>query len=357
MTSVDELLSLIPHPEVASSLKEMGMIREVKLNGNDAEITVVVPSGYRLSSVIEMDIEAVLKENGYNAHVHFVESGGATDYTHAAGEEYHRGSPFIGPLPRKEVHNIIAVASGKGGVGKSFVTASLAVHLSLLGYSSGILDADITGPCISRMFGVSQLPEMQEDGKIKPLRSVTGISIMSIDVIMDRFRTPLIWRGPLINSAIRGLFSETDWGKLDFLLVDLPPGTSDAPLTVFQSLRPDGAIFVTSPMQIAISVVRRAVNMAVEMKVPVLGLIENMSFLKLPDGSRINVFGKEAGQVLGKELDIPFLGTIPLDPAIGPLSDRGEIELYRNEELFRILRKMRFAISRRETGKGYGDAS
>ena len=344
-----ELLSAVPHPEEKYSLSEKGMLSAVQVEGTEVRVRVSVPHAYPLSNVIKSDIEAVLAGEGYRAVVEFSETadtGAAAKRTVElpivdSGTHERTG---IDALPRGNISNIIAVASGKGGVGKSFVTAVLATHLSMLGFRTGILDADITGPCISRMFGLNSLPELGKDGKIVPLSSQTGVKIMTVDLIMDRFKTPLVWRGPLINSAIRGLFSETAWGKLHYLIVDLPPGTSDAPMTVFQSLTPDGVLFVTSPMEVARSVVARAVTMAREMHVPVTGVIENMAFLRLPDGSRVNVFGREGGEKAASELGVPYIGTIPLDPAVSGLSDRGEIELYSNTELFKTIRRMRFAM-------------
>lgn len=361
-TEPSELLAAVPHPEMKSSLSEMGMFSSVVSEGNKVRVTVSVPPAYPMSDVIKADIESVLAEGGYEPVVEFVESGGR-----AASRPRVIELPVIGTgkhertgidaLPRGSIANIIAVASGKGGVGKSFVTAALATHLTLLGYRTGVLDADITGPCISRMFGINQLPELGKHGKMEPLNSQMGVKIMSVDVIMDRFKTPLVWRGPLINSAIRGLFSETDWGELHYLLVDLPPGTSDAPMTVFQSLTPDGVLFVTSPMEVARSVVARSISMAREMHVPVIGLVENMSFLRLPDGSRINVFGREGGEKAAADFGLQHLGTIPLDPAVSSLSDRGEIELYRNGEFFRAVRRMRFSLLRQaQAGRKGGGA-
>ncbi|MBX8630960.1 MAG: Mrp/NBP35 family ATP-binding protein [Thermoplasmata archaeon YP2-bin.285] len=354
MTDSDpaEAISRVPHPEENATLASMGWIWNVDVKERKVKVTVSVPGKYPFTSVIENDITAVLEEKGYSAEVEFAQAAEKEEPGKVKrkvelpvvgqGGGTHTG---IDALPRQGIRNIIAVASGKGGVGKSFMTAVLGTHLSMLGYRTAIIDADITGPCISRMFGLSALPGMGEDGKIEPLVSQGGLRIMSIDVIMDRFRTPLIWRGPLINSAIRGLFSETRWGDIHYLLVDLPPGTSDAPLTVFQSMKPDGVVFVTSPMEIARSVVSRAVSMAKEMHVPVIGFVENMSHLVLPGNKTINIFGRESSERAAAEFGIPFLGSIPIDTAVSALSDRGEIELYRNSELFTIIRRMRFRLA------------
>ncbi len=265
-----------------------------------------------------------------------------------SGQPVRRAGDLAGidALQRRGVRKIVAVASGKGGVGKSFVTASLATHLRLLGFNVGILDADITGPCISRMLGVTGLPRLKENKMMQPLETQLGTKVMAVDLIMDRFKTPLIWRGPLINSAIRGLFSETDWGDTHYLLVDLPPGTSDAPLTVFQSLRPDAVVFVTSPMLVAKTVVARAVTMAKELGTPILGVVENMSHMATPSGVRVNVFGRGGTEESVKDLGVSYLGSLPLDPAVSGLADRGEIEFYRSPELFGIARLVRFGLMR-----------
>jgi Mrp family chromosome partitioning ATPase len=348
---LSEILSTVPHPERRSSLMDLGMIYSVNAEGKKIRVVASVPEGYRMADIIKSDIESVLKNAGYECSVEFKTNGRDT-----AREGKLRKLPMIvtgtggrtgiDALPREGIGNIVAVASGKGGVGKSFITAAIATHLTSLGYRTGILDADITGPCISRMLGLRELPELGENNMMKPLVSRMGIRVMSIDLIMDRFKTPLVWRGPLINSAIRGLFSETGWGDLHYLLVDLPPGTSDAPLTVFQSLTPDGVLFVTSPMEVARSVVARSISMAREMHVPVAGIIENMAFLRLPDGSRINVFGREGGKKAAEEFDVPYIGSVQLDPAVSALSDRGEIELYSNNEFFSIIRNLRFSLMR-----------
>ena len=344
-----EIIAHVPHPEENVTLASKGWISNVDVDGKKAKVTVSVPENYQFISVIENDIKAVLEENGFVAEVDFLYGNKIEE----RGKERKLELPLVGQesmrtgidaLPRQGIRHIIAVASGKGGVGKSFITAVLGTHLSMLGYRTAILDADITGPCISRMFGLSSLPDMGEDGKIEPLISQSGLRIMSIDVIMDRFKTPLVWRGPLINSAIRGLFSETRWGDIHYLLVDLPPGTSDAPLTVFQSMKPDGVIFVTTPMEVARSVVSRAVSMAREMHIPIVGFVENMSHFLLGDKA-INIFGREGSEKAAAEFGIPFLGSIPIDTAVSALSDRGEIELYRNRELFKIIRRMRFRLA------------
>ena len=348
-----DIFSSVPHPEANRSIADLGMLRSVRRSGDRIEVVVEVNStGYELLNVLRSDIEDAAARKGEKATVEFVQGHISLD----TGQRKERvqltvmGQPQsvtgIEALDRKGIRSVVVIASGKGGVGKSFVTATVAAHLALSGYKVGILDADITGPSISRMFGLKELPKLREDKMMEPLVSSLGIKIMSIDLIMDKFQTPLVWRGPLINSAIRGLFAETAWGELHYMLVDLPPGTSDAPLTVFQSFSPDGVVFVTSPQLIANTVVARAVQMAHEMKTPVLGVVENMSYLQLPDGNRLNVFGRLGAEEISKRLGLDYMGTLPLDPAISSVADRGEIEIYRRKEFFEIARNIRLGLLR-----------
>src|SRR5207245_11106140 len=230
---------------------------------------------------------------------------------------------------KRGVRSIIAVISGKGGVGKSFVTSMLASELKRSGYEVGVLDADLTGPSIAKVLGVFGKPYKGPGGGIVPLRTKTGIKVMSINLVLEDPSMPVVWRGPIVNNVIRQLYWDVDWGDLHYLLVDLPPGTSDAPLTVFQSLPLDGVIVVSSPQDLASMIVSKAVNMAKKMEVPILGLVENMSYLKCPDcGSRIDLFGEPRGEKLAIGLGLAFLGAVPLDPAIAQLPDQGKIEDY-----------------------------
>ena len=239
--------------------------------------------------------------------------------------------PGINKLGKRGIRNIIAIVSGKGGVGKSFVTSLMATELRRQGYEVGVLDADLTGPSIAKVFGVSGKPYKAENGLIVPARSKTGIKIMSINLILDDPTMPVIWRGPIVNSVIRQLYWDVDWGDLHYLLVDLPPGTSDSPLTVFQSLPVDGVIVVSSPQDLAAMIVAKAVNMAKKMEAPILGLVENMSYFECPGcGDKVQLFGESKGSKLASELGIPYLGDVPLDPAIARLSDEGRIEEYTN---------------------------
>ena len=235
-----------------------------------------------------------------------------------------------------QIRHTIAVMSGKGGVGKSSVSAMLAVTLAREGFQVGLLDADITGPSIPTLFGLRQQPLVKE-GKIVPLSSKLGIKIMSLNLLLPREEDPVIWRGPLIGGAVKQFWTDVLWGHLDYLVVDLPPGTGDAPLTVLQSLPLDGLIIVTSPQELAVMVVKKAINMARMLEVPILGLIENMSGLICPHcGKKLELFGPSQAGKVSAATGIRRLGEIPLDPEISRLGDRGEIEQYRADFLRQI---------------------
>lgn len=215
--------------------------------------------------------------------------------------------------PYSSVKKVIAVVSGKGGVGKSLVTASLARMLKEQGYNVGILDADVTGPSIPKMYGVHEQAGATEQG-IFPCLAKDGTRIMSVNLLLEDEDTPVIWRGPIIASVVKQFWTDVIWDDLDYLLVDMPPGTGDVPLTVFQSLPVDGAVIVTSPQDLVQMIVKKAYNMAIQMKIPVLGLVENYSYVKCPDcGKEIHVFGESHIDEIAKELGVPVLGKMPID--------------------------------------------
>lgn len=222
-----------------------------------------------------------------------------------------------------EVKKVIGVVSGKGGVGKSFVTASLASAMAKKGYQVGIMDADITGPSIPKMYGVHGPAQGTEWG-ILPIAADDGVKIMSINLLMDDEEAPVIWRGPVIAGVVKQFWSDVYWGDIDYLFVDMPPGTGDVPLTVFQSLPVDGIVVVTSPQDLVQMIVKKAYNMANMMKIPILGVIENYSYLKCPDcGKEIKLFGESHIDEVAKDLDMKVLGKMPLDPAYAQLADEG----------------------------------
>jgi Mrp family chromosome partitioning ATPase len=237
---------------------------------------------------------------------------------------------FVDSKPKdlNEVGHIIAIMSGKGGVGKSLVAGLTAIALKRKGYSVGILDADITGPSIPKMFGLKGPPNGSENGLL-PVITESGIEVMSINLLLPVEDHAVIWRGPLIAGAITQFWEEVLWGKLDYLIVDLPPGTADAPLTVLQSLPISGIIIVTTPQDLTTMVVKKAVNMAQQMKKSIIGVVENMSYLYVPEiNKKIELFGKSRGEETAQAAGTRFLGQIPIDTALAKLCDEGKIERY-----------------------------
>ncbi|MBI2325043.1 MAG: P-loop NTPase [Chloroflexi bacterium] len=236
------------------------------------------------------------------------------------------------------VKHVIAVMSGKGGVGKSLVAGLLAVGLSRRGMRVGILDGDITGPSIPRMFGVREKPGVVAGTQtLKPSASRTGIPIMSMNLILPSEEEAVIWRGPMVSGAIRQFFSDVAWGELEYLIVDLPPGTSDAPLTVMQALPVDGVVLVTTPQALATMVVTKAVRLVKQLGGDILGIVENMSYVSAPEGSRMEVFGPSQGLKLVIASNAPLLAKLPIDPKIAELADNGGIEDYEAAEFDELI--------------------
>ena len=222
------------------------------------------------------------------------------------------------------IKHVIGVVSGKGGVGKSFVTSSLASMMAKAGYKVGILDADITGPSIPKMFGLKGQVIGDEKGMI-PMETQDGLKVMSINLLMPNEEDPVVWRGPVIAGAVKQFWTDTCWGDIDYLFVDMPPGTGDVPLTVFQSLPVNGIVIVTSPQELVQMIVKKAFNMANMMNVPVLGVVENFSYLECPDcGKKINIFGESKIEEVSNMLGINLLGKLPLNPAYAEAADKGE---------------------------------
>lgn len=246
---------------------------------------------------------------------------------HAAGS-----ASMLAPANEKSnIKNVIAVMSGKGGVGKSLVTASLAGMLAERGYKVGILDSDVTGPSIPKMFGMNGTASGDEKG-IYPEISKNGIKVMSVNLLLEDKTEPVIWRGPVIAGVVKQFWTDVYWGELDYLLIDMPPGTGDVPLTVFQSIPVDGAVVVTSPQELVKLIVQKAYNMAHKMDIPVIGIIENYSYLECPDcKKRIEVFGKSKIDDVSLELGIPVLGKLPIVPEFAELADKGKFDEVRNE--------------------------
>ena len=230
-----------------------------------------------------------------------------------------RGIPLTMAPAGKDgaIKQVIAIMSGKGGVGKSLVT--------------GLLDGDITGPSIARMFGTKGQPAKSASGGIEPLTSMGGIRVMSMNMFLENESSPVVWRGPMVSSAIKQFYSDVDWGQLDYLLVDLPPGTSDAPMTVLQSLPVDGIVIVSSPQLLATMVVKKCINMVLQLKGIIVGVVENMAYFETPDGERYEIFGPSNGPELVDMTDAPLLAQLPIDSILTTLCDAGRIEEYHGE--------------------------
>ncbi len=238
------------------------------------------------------------------------------------------------------IKKVIGIVSGKGGVGKSLVTSELAVLLNRQGYKVGILDADITGPSIPTVFGVHGQAMGSEEG-IWPFETKSGIKVISINLLLENEEDPVVWRGPVLAGVVKQFWNEVIWGDLDYLLVDMPPGTGDVPLTVFQSLPVSGIVIVTSPQELVGMIVKKAYNMATSMNIPVVGLVQNMSYVECPDcGKKIYIYGEGSGEETAKELNIPNYASLPIQPEIAKLCDQGKIEEFQHTFLDAMIKNI-----------------
>ncbi len=237
------------------------------------------------------------------------------------------------PHQDSHVKHVIGIVSGKGGVGKSIVTSMLATVMQRRDYKCAILDADITGPSIPKAFGTRGDVLSSGDGLI-PLETKTGIKMISVNLLLEEETRPVVWRGPVIAGTVKQFWTDVIWGDVDYMFIDMPPGTGDVPLTVFQSIKLDGIIIVTTPQDLVSMIVGKAVNMAALMNIPVIGLFENMSYVKCPDcGREMHVFGKSKADEVCREYGINFIGRMPIDEKLSALVDRGVIELMENDYL------------------------
>ena len=248
-----------------------------------------------------------------------------------------------GGIPKEELNDfskigkVIGVVSGKGGVGKSFVTASLANMMAKRGFRVGILDADITGPSIPKMYGIKGTAVADDNG-IYPMLAANDIKVMSVNLLLPNEETPVIWRGPVIANMVKQFWTDVIWGELDYLFVDMPPGTGDVPLTVFQSLPIDGVVIVTSPQDLVQMIVKKAYNMAEMMHVPVLGIVENYSYVKCPDcGSELKVFGESHIEEIAKDLNVELIGKMPIDMEYAKMADHGTFHEIDNQYISKAI--------------------
>lgn len=347
-------------PEIGLNVVDLGMVKDIGIDGKSVTITIALTvSGCPLAKTIEKDINRIIGQMEGVEKIQVKMTSMSKEQLEALStqlQEMRRKDKGVGKAPglsagidrldRKGAQKIIAVMSGKGGVGKSYVTSMLAIELRKEGYNVGILDADITGPSIAKIFGLSGKPYADENGVV-PKESMTGIKIISMNLLLDTPETPVIWRGPIINGVIRQLFNDVSWGDLHYLLIDLPPGTGDAPLTVFQSLPVDAAVIVSTPQDLAMLIVKKSINMARQMSIPIAGLVENMSYMVCPHcGDPIEMFQESGIEKFASEAKIPFLGKLPFDPKINRLADKGELEHYASDETASVARQIREEVAR-----------
>lgn len=328
-TRIKEALDKVLVPGVMRSLVQMNLVRDVQAKDGNVKITLAstgVPTQYQdwLKDKVKTTVSecAEVKE----PTIELIEAK---------------------PKDLNEIDKVIAVMSGKGGVGKSAIASLLAVHFAREGKSVGILDADITGPSIPKMFGLTARPTGSETG-ILPISSRSGIEIMSMNLLLPSEDEAVIWRGPLMSRAITQFWEDVVWGKLDYLVIDLPPGTGDAPLTVLQAIPVSGVIDVFTPQELTEMIVKKAVKMAQRLNVRVLGVIENMSYLVLPEtGKRLEVFGKSKGEEMAIACGAPLLGKLPIDPQLAKLCDEGEIERYTSEAVSEIVTNLLAVLNKK----------
>ena len=302
-------LSKVQEPELHQDLVSLGMVRDLNIEDNIVSFSVMLTTpACPLRGKIEKESREAVEAIGAKKVIVKLDSDVPND-----GRM--RG------LVNAPMRNAIAVASGKGGVGKSTVAVNLAVALANSGARVGLMDADIYGPNIPTMMGVLNMPNPKND-KLQPAVSY-GVKMMSMGYLVKPGQ-PLIWRGPMLNSAIRQFISDVEWGELDYLIIDLPPGTGDAPLSLAQALPLSGVVIVTLPQAVSLEDASRGLEMFNTLNVPILGIIENMSYLSLPDGSRMDVFGQGGGESMAKHYNVPFLGSIPLNPNVRIGGDNGK---------------------------------
>ena len=308
-----EALDRVLVPGAMRSVVKMNLVRSAELKDGKAVITLA-------STAIPAEYHDWLKDKVVAA---VSELSQAKEVTVDLVE--------VNPKDLNQIDRIIAVMSGKGGVGKSLVVSLLATSFARQGKDVGILDADITGPSIPKMFGLNARPSGSETG-ILPILSRSGIEIMSMNLLLPSEDEAVIWRGPLMSKAITQFWEEVLWGKLDYLLIDLPPGTGDAPLTVLQAIPISGVIDVFTPQELTEMIVKKAVKMAQKMNVRVLGVVENMSYLVLPDtGKKLEIFGRSKGEEMARASGAPLLARLPIDPELARLCDEGRIENYSSD--------------------------
>jgi ATP-binding protein involved in chromosome partitioning len=329
---LQKALNKVLVPGIMRSIVQMNLVRSMEVKDGKAKVTLA-------STAIPAQHHELLKDQATAAV-----SGlsGVEEVTVDLVE--------VRPKELNQIDRVIAVMSGKGGVGKSLIASLLATSCARTGRDVGILDADITGPSIPKMFGLNARPTGSETG-ILPILSKSGIEIMSMNLLLPSEDEAVIWRGPLMSKAITQFWEDVLWGKLNCLIIDLPPGTGDAPLTVLQAIPISGVIDVFTPQELTEMIVKKAVRMAQTMKVRVLGVVENMSYLILPEtGKKLEIFGRSKGEEMAKASGAPLLGKLPIDPELARLCDEGKIEKYSSDAMSELFANVVAALNEGSEG-------
>lgn len=322
---IQEALTQVIDPELGSNIIELGMVRDIQIADGHIDITLALtitgcPLRNYLQEQTRLAVMAVPGVGSVNVEL-----------TAMTVEERHDLEERMSPSRRlNRIGRMVAVMSGKGGVGKSSVTALLATALQRQGHAVGVLDADVTGPSIPRLFGITG-PVQGIPLGMMPIETRTGIKVISTNLMLPEEDMAIVWRGPIMSGTIRQFWNDVLWGRLDYLLVDLPPGTSDVTLTVMQNFPLDGVVLVTTPQSLASMVVRKTVHMSQSLEIPILGIIENMSYFIAPEtGTRYEIFGPSNTDAIASIAKAPILARLPIDPDLTRLADAGEIERYEN---------------------------
>lgn len=322
--AVKKVLTQVMDPELGKNIVELGMVKDIQVNDGQVKILLALTiAGCPMKDQLRGNTQAAA------AKVPGV-TGVTVELTTMTADERQKlhGRAPSPSMNMNQVGRIVAVLSGKGGVGKSSVTSLLAAALQRQGLMVGVLDADITGPSIPRMFGITG-PVPSVPFGILPIRSASGVRVISTNLMVPEEDTAVVWRGPVVSNTIRQFWTDVLWGRLDYLLVDLPPGTSDATLTVMEALPLDGVVLVTMPQGLSSMVVRKTVHMAQGLKVPILGVVENMSYFVSPEtGTHFEIFGPSQTDKVTTSANAPLLGRLPIDPHLAELADTGQIEKY-----------------------------
>ncbi|MEM3851850.1 MAG: Mrp/NBP35 family ATP-binding protein [Methanomassiliicoccales archaeon] len=351
---VVEALRPIRDPEIGLSIVELNMVRNVEINDGTVSLEIALTvAGCPLQKTIESDVRRILSSMSGVNNIQLKMGAMTKEEQQALAAQLKKkressmppGATEVAPgiyrYGKMDIQFVVGIVSGKGGVGKSLVTGLLATKFAAAGYAVGVLDADITGPSMAKVLGVEGRASATET-KLVPAVSRDGIKVLSMNLILEKRTQAVVWRGPLVTRAIIQMYAQAEWGKLHFLLIDLPPGTSDAQLTVFQSIPLDGIVIVTTPQSLAHMIVEKALDMARVTKVPVLGVVENMSFIRCPHcNERIELYPRAEMKEEEMLRKLDELGSIPFDPAIAELADAGRLRDYDSKEATDLARHVR----------------